>query len=106
MTPTNGPRVCATICSCGDEPATALDSWTGEPIGEDCASFSSRVLTRPLTLDDIASVLRDAVTKDGPDDRREIQGDAIDRLAGLLAYQMRRIADLEATVAKLAGEAS
>jgi len=93
-----------TLCHCGDEPATAIDSWTGDPIGEACLSFSRNVKTEPLTSEDIASELSDAVTPDEPDDYRDIQHNAIERLAGLLAYQQQRIADLEAAVAKLTGQ--
>ncbi|MFI0813481.1 hypothetical protein [Streptomyces echinatus] len=94
-----------TLCHCGNEPATAIDSWTGDPIGEDCLSFSRSVKTEPLTSEDIASELHEAVTPDEPDDYRGIQQNAIDRLAGLLTYQQRRIADLEAAIAKLTGQA-
>lgn len=93
-----------TLCHCGDEPATAIDSWTGNPIGDDCLSFSRNVKTDPLTSEDIVSELNEAVTPDEPDDYRGIQHDAIERLAGLLAYQQRRIADLEAAVARLTGQ--
>ncbi|MGW6202122.1 hypothetical protein ACWF9B_00480 [Streptomyces sp. NPDC055089] len=72
------------LCHCGDEPATAIDSWTGDPIGEDYLSFSRNVKTELLTSEGIASELYEAVTPDEPDDYRGIQHAAIERLAGLL----------------------
>jgi DNA-binding transcriptional MocR family regulator len=91
-------------CTCGDEPATAVDQWTGDPIGEDCAGYG-RIKTEPLTVDDIVRELQEAVTPDEPGDYREIQGDAMRRIAGLLIYQQQRIADLEAAVAELTNTA-
>lgn len=85
-----------TTCRCGDEPATAIDSWTGEPVGEWCAR---RTDTEPLTVRDIARVLQDAVTEDA-ESYTGYQSSAIDRIAELLVHQQRRIAALEATVAK------
>ncbi|MFH8257878.1 hypothetical protein [Streptomyces roseolus] len=92
-----------TLCHCGDEPATAINSWIGEPIGEACLSINRSVKTDPLTSEDIANELKEAVTPDEPDDYRGTQNEAIGRLAGLLAYQQRRIANLEAAVAELIG---
>lgn len=89
------------LCYCGDEPANAVDSWDGEPVGEYCASLS-RVQTEPLTVQDITVVLRAAVVMDGS----EAQDEAVERLARLLTYQQRRIEALEAAVAKLTKEDS
>jgi hypothetical protein len=86
------------ICYCGDEPAIGVDAWNGEPVGEWCAA---RTRVGSVTAQDVNSALCDAVTPDDPGDYREIQSDAIERLASLLVYQQQRIANLEATVAKL-----
>ncbi|MEU9405702.1 hypothetical protein AB0E08_08345 [Streptomyces sp. NPDC048281] len=99
---TDGPRVCPTICDCGNEPAVGIDSWTGEPVGEDCATLP-HIQTTPLTDDDIVDGLSALSATGAPKDERNA---AMDRLCGLLTYHQKRIADLEAAVAKLTKEAS
>jgi hypothetical protein len=91
--------------SCRREPATAVNQWTGHLVGERCARISSRIQTDTITVQNIESVLRNAVTEDG-EDYTGYQSTAIELIAELLVYQTKRIADLEAVVAKLTKENS
>lgn len=92
----NTDQTCQGYCF-GERPATLTDVWTGQRYCPECAKSSWGVQTDPLSKGDIEGELREAIDPRGGDH----QSRAIETIANLITYQQRRIADLEAAVAKL-----
>lgn len=108
MTTSATPTCRGDYCSPDHQPATVTDTWTGERWCEMCAANTRSLEKNVLRASDIEAELKRAIP---PEDGRSHQwggeqDDAIERLAGLIMYQQRRIANLEAAVAKLTGEVS
>lgn len=84
---------------CGLEGDIQKDAFTGESVCADCARIQ-RIPTGPLIVNDVETVIRDAVTPDTPGyEDRDIQAKAITRLAELIVAQSRRIEALEKALA-------
>jgi hypothetical protein len=84
---------------CGLTEDVQKSAFTGEPICAECARIQ-RIPTGPLIVNDVETVIRDAVTEDAPGyEEREIQEGAITRLAELIVAQSRRIEALEKALA-------